>query len=380
MRIAVIAPGRHPIIEPYAGGLEAYCAILVKGLRARGHEVDLYAAAGSEGNVREFEFPTPDWRCTDVPETDHTYPPGHCDLEDRAFARLRAHLESSNYDVVHNNSLHPELLLSTALPLVTTLHCPPVERMAAVAPESTSVFTAVSDATAASWGLPDVHVIPNAADLRVWREGPGGQRAIWFGRIVPEKAPHMAIDACRLAGIPLTIVGRRANPVYWAKEIAPRMGEDVEWIGTLNHTALAERVRHSRVAVITPDWDEPFGLVSIEAMACGTPVAAFARGGLADVLDHSPCPSVPAGDVQALARAIADSATVNRAEVARYARGTYGLDAFLDRYLAVYRGVSITTPTRVPDHMTRRATRTVKVPAPAPVPTATMHTHEEIQP
>lgn len=337
MKIAVVAPGRHPIIEPYAGGLEAYCGILVNSLRNRGHEVDLYATAGSEGHVRDFEFPRPDWRFTATEENDHDYPPGHSEQEDRAFARLRAHLEASNYDVVHNNSLHPELLLSQTLPLVTTLHCPPVDRMAAVAPESRSVFTAVSNSTAASWALPGIQVIPNAVDCSVWREGPGGQSAIWFGRIVPEKAPHLAIDACRKAGIPLTIVGRRSSPTYWASEIVPRLGNDVEWIGTLNHTLLAERVGHSRVAVITPEWEEPFGLVSIEAMSCGTPVAAFARGGMADVLDASPCPSVQAGNVEALAQAIRDSRFIDRTRVAHYARENYGIAAFLDRYLAVYR-------------------------------------------
>ncbi len=336
MRIAVIAPGRHPIAEPYPGGLEAYCGVLVDGLRKRGHEVDLYAAAGSEGHVREFEFPTVEWAGATAMETDHTYPPGHCEKEDAAFARLRAHLEVSDYDVVHNNSLHPELLLATSLPLVTTLHCPPVDRMAEVAPVSTSIFTAGSEPTAASWGLPDTMVIPNAVDPEVWTVGPGGDAAVWFGRIVPEKGPHLAIDACRQAGINLTLVGRRANPGYWNAEIAPRLGDGVEWIGSLTHTQLAEQVRHARVTVITPEWEEPFGLVSIESMSCGTPVAAFARGGMAAILEGSPCPSVPAGDVDALAQAIADSAHVSREEVAAYARKNYGINSSLDRYLSVY--------------------------------------------
>lgn len=345
MKIAVIAPGRHPIVEPYTGGLEAYCGILVDGLRALGHQVDLYAAAGSVGHVQEFEFPVPDWECTaavQALQTDHTYPPGHCDVEDAAFARLRTHLENSDYDVVHNNSLHPELLLSTTLPLVTTLHCPPVERMAEVAGESHSHFTAVSQTTADRWDLPGITVIPNAVDTDVWREGPGGDAAIWFGRIVPEKAPHLAIDACREAGIPLTLVGRCANPTYWAQEIEPRLGVGARWIGTLNHAELAERVRHSQVAVITPEWEEPFGLVCIEAMACGTPVAAFARGGMAEILHASPCPTVPPGDVDALAHAIRHSTTVNRKAVARYARDNYGLEHFLERYLAIYTYVATT--------------------------------------
>lgn len=342
MKIAVIAPGRHPIVEPYAGGLEAYCGILVDGLRALGHQVDLYAASGSMGHVAEFEFPVPDWNCTAALQTDHTYPPGHCDLEDAAFARLRRHLETSDYDVVHNNSLHPELLLSTTLPLVTTLHCPPVDRMAAAAVFSRSRFTAVSRTTADSWGLPGITVIPNAVDTSVWRQGPGGDAAIWFGRIVPEKAPHLAIDACQQAGIPLTLVGRCANPTYWREEIEPRLGEDVRWIGTLNHAELAERVRHSRVAVITPEWEEPFGLVCIEAMACGTPVAAFARGGMSDILRASPCPAVPQGDVEALAQAIGESHTVDREAVARHARENYGLERFLERYLDIYTSVATT--------------------------------------
>ncbi len=158
----------------YAGGLETFCGLLVRGLRARGHTVDLYAARGSEGHRRDLEFPGVDWSGSGLTPTDHTLPPGQRELDDAAFRRLRAHLEVSDYDVVHNNSLHPELLRSTTLPLVTTLHCPVVPDMAEAMAGTTSVLTAVSRAVTSTWDLPaEPLIIPNCVDEETWTYGPG---------------------------------------------------------------------------------------------------------------------------------------------------------------------------------------------------------------
>ncbi|RAV32724.1 glycosyltransferase [Corynebacterium heidelbergense] len=293
MKIAFIGPARFPIREPYAGGLEAFCHILVKTLRTHGHDVDFYAARGSDGHVTSLEFPTVDWADHHHQATDDSYPPGSRELEDLAFRRTIDHIAETDYDLVHNNSLHPSVFgVAAHHNLLTTLHTPPVPDMQEAilaAGNRAGSFAAVSAATAGAWRLPSQpSVIHNGVDCAQWKFGPGGPHAIWFGRIVPEKGPHVAIDAARAAGLPLIIVGRVGNPVYFRSEIAPRLGPDVMWLGVLPHSKLARLVGRCCVTFVTPRWDEPFGMVAIESLACGTPVAAIGRGGVTSVLAGLP--------------------------------------------------------------------------------------------
>ncbi|MET0460984.1 MAG: glycosyltransferase, partial [Ilumatobacteraceae bacterium] len=156
------------------------------------------------------------------------------------------------------------------------------------------------------------HVIGNGVDLGAWRPGPGGPAAVWSGRVVPEKGPHLAIDAARLAGLPLRLVGPRHDDRYFADEIQPRLGDGIEYLGHLSSTEVADVVGRSCVAVVTPRWEEPFGLVVAEALACGTPVAGFARGALPELVDDRTGVLVAPDDVGALAGAMVAAATLSR--------------------------------------------------------------------
>ncbi len=342
LRIALVAPARYPIREPFAGGLEAFCQTLVQALRGQGHHVDFYAARGSEGHVRSMELPGVDWRGREDEATDTGYPPGGREIEDLAFARLFHHLSAGNYDIVHNNSLHPGLFHPTQpLPLLTTLHTPALPDMQQAiteAGEAAGRFVAVSHATAEDWVLPGpVELVPNGVDCGRWRMGPGGVNAVWFGRIVPEKGLHLAMDACRMAGIPLVIAGRAGDRRYFNTEIVPRLtASRATWAGELTHAQLANLVGRSRVCVVSPEWEEPFGLVAVEAMACGTPVAAFRRGGLGEMLADSPAVLAEQGDVAGLARAVVQAAGTDRSLAREWAVENHGLSQFVHRYIDLY--------------------------------------------
>lgn len=339
-RIALIAPARYPIREPYAGGLEAFCMTLVRAVRGLGHTVDLYAARGSQGHVRSVELPGVDWTGDPLSASDTAYPPGAREREELAFERLARHLKSAGYDIVHNNSLSPQLFHHD-LPLLTTLHTPAIPEMQeaiCAAGERAGRFTAVSTTTAADWVLPrPASVIPNGVDTDLWQPGPGGNAAVWFGRIVPEKGLHLAMDACRLAGIPLLIAGRVGDHRYFSTHIVPRMtGCAATWVGALDHAALQTLVSQCRVCLVTPRWEEPFGLVAFEAMAAGTPVAAFRRGGMGEILATAPAALATPDDVESLAAAVHVAAGIDRGIVRDWVVRHHSLTQVAHRYVELY--------------------------------------------
>ncbi|KGF15439.1 glycosyltransferase [Corynebacterium freneyi] len=354
LRIAVIAPSRYPIRQPYAGGLEAMVAALVAGLRTAGHHVDLFAARGSGGHVAEVEFPGVDWTGHEGPKSDNGYPPGERERETAAFERLAGYLATGGYDVIHNNSLHPVPLtmprpVGTAL--VTTLHTPPFVEMQDPIARATvngkadvGHFVAVSAHTASLWALPDgADVVPNGVDVDTWAPGPGDGPAVWFGRIIPDKAPHLAVAAARRAGVPLTVAGRIGDEAYAREVLAPEIDRcapgTVTVIGEMSHGELAGIVGRASACLVTPEWDEPFGLVAAEAAACGTPVAAFARGGLSEVVATGIGRTADPGDVDGLARALHEAMDLDRSTVRAAAVRHLSVTAMIERYDAVYRRI-----------------------------------------
>ncbi len=350
LRIAFVAPARYPIREPYAGGLEAFCHTMVMALREEGHEVDFYAAKGSDGNVKGVELPGVDWGSNPDRATDTGYPAGEKEREERAFLRLRAHLVEKRYDIVHNNSLSPALFPSAISPeplaMLTTLHTPQlpeIQNAVNAAGERAGRFAAVSTTTARSWAMPTpIEVIPNGVNVRRWAFGPGGEGAVWFGRIVPEKGLHLAMDACRLLGLRLTIAGRRGDLGYFQEQIAPRLdGKLIRWVGELSHAELRGLVGRHAVCVVTPRWEEPFGLVAFEAMSCGTPVAAFDRGGMGELLAQAPAALAAPDDAFALASAIHRALHIDRAAVREWVVDNHSLSQTARRYVDFYREVMV---------------------------------------
>jgi glycosyltransferase involved in cell wall biosynthesis len=345
LRICLIASSRFPIREPFAGGLEALTFHLARRLVARGHEVSIFAAPGSEPSLPVTALQVPHFRASEAARSDVGAAPDQWLAEHHAYLQLMLELLDTGgdrFDVVHNNSLH-HLPLAMAwtlkVPTVTTLHTPPVPWLESAVrlDAGRSEFAAVSAFTARAWAhaatcLP----IPNGVDTDLWAPGHGGGGAVWSGRLVPEKAPHLAIDAARVAGLPIVLVGAAHDPAYFDAEIRPRLGPDAEYAGHLTQHDLVSLLGSAAVAVVTPAWDEPYGLVAAEAMSCGTPVAAFDRGALSEIVGPRAGRLATPGDPVDLGRAVAEAARLDRAGVRAGALADFTLERMVDDYERVY--------------------------------------------
>ncbi len=271
-------------------------------------------------------------------------PPGRCVAEDSAYRRLLSRLACDRFDIVHNNSLHylvPGLAGLLSAPIVHTLHTPPFDwlRDAHARRDVTSgAVVAVSRSLARGWAGLATHVIGNGVDVgALMKRHAPGRNAIWVGRIVPEKGPHLAIDAARRAGFSIDLYGPAQHETFFETEVEPRLGYDARWHGHLDQAALRNAMAGADVGVITPLWDEPFGLATAEMSAAGLPVAAFDRGATREILTPSTGCLARPGDIDHLASAIRAAACLESADCSDHARKFLTVERMVMRYVELYR-------------------------------------------
>lgn len=340
MNVGVVATAKFPIGEPFAGGMEMHTHLLADQLARRGHDVTVYAAGGA-GRFRVEPMLPVVFTASETARRDISAGSTSSLSEHHSYLDAVLRLASANHDLVHVNAVHhlPFACSSLLDSVVTgTLHSPPtpwLESALALAATRRNApqLVSVSESNAAAWrDAPISHVISNGIDLGLWRTGPGGPAAVWSGRLVAEKAPHLAIDAARLAGIPLHLVGPIHDATYFSEWVAPRLGDGVDYLGHLTLAEVSALVATSCVAIVTPAWEEPFGLVVAEALACGTPVAGFARGALPELVDERTGVLVASDDVPALAAAMVAAVALDRADCRALAERRYSSSTMVDAY------------------------------------------------
>ena len=356
MHVVLVAHTRHPVSQPFAGGLESVTWHLARGLVGRGHRVTVFAARGSD-RIPGVEHLWPDeLPLSDAARADVSMPEEGWLQRHHAYLALMLQLaERDDVDLVHTHALHH---LPTAMapvlpaPTLLTLHTPPTPwlesavRIARASSHGEQLHaTAVSAHTAAAWKhVLDATVVRNGVDTEVWRAGPGGGPLVWSGRIVPEKAPHLAVRIAREAGMPLVLAGPLSDEHYAREVLWPLCSDDVTYAGHLRDTELATLVGSSSAALVTPAWDEPFGLVAAEALACATPVLGLARGGLREVVGPEVGRLVPADGsetdvVQRCAAALPEVLALSRGACRAVAEAEHSMTRMVDDYEATYRAV-----------------------------------------
>jgi UDP-glucose:tetrahydrobiopterin glucosyltransferase len=350
MRVAIVAPLVSAIREPQRGGSQAFVSDLARGLVVRGHEVHLYCASGSEvPGVRVIDTGVdPRALAATLYRASGSSGDGLAAAE-AAFAAVYAAVREVRYDVVHNHAFDaPAISLADGLrvPVVHTLHLPPDAAVADALREvarsdRAPTVAGVSVAQAGAWRrvVAVDAILPPFVPTRVIRWSPSaGEGAVFAGRFSPEKGAIEAIEIARAAGVRIDVYGDAYDADYTRERICPRRADP----GVVLHqgvprTAIWEVMARAAVVLCPARWEEPFGMVAAEAQACGTPVVAFRRGALDEViLDAVTGFLVAPDDITAAAEAVRRTAELSRSRCRDHAERHLDLELSLDAHEQLY--------------------------------------------
>jgi glycosyltransferase involved in cell wall biosynthesis len=338
VRIAVVSTPFVPVPPPRYGGTELVVWALIEELARRGHEVTLYATGDSRANVSSIRahYSTAIWPPNAYQELTHASF-AICDL-----------LQRDDVDVIH---LH----VPTALPFARLLDVPVVYTMHADRDEAlndllqasqTSNLTMIAISERQRERMDDVcaaEVVHHGLPPERYPLGDGkGDYAAFLGRFARDKGPHAAIDASLRAGVPIRLAGQPhwKDEAYYRAEVETRLRKKgVTWMGEASHEPKVSMLGGAIATLFPIAWEEPFGLVRLESMLCGTPVIAFGRGAAGELVDQEITGWI-VRDVDEMADRLGRVARArvrfDRARCRAHAIKRFSAERMTDDYLAVY--------------------------------------------
>jgi glycosyltransferase involved in cell wall biosynthesis len=336
LRIAITADPEIPVPPRLYGGIERIIAMLVDGLSARGNDVTLFAHPGSSVRCRLVRYTGSSSGSLRV-----------------TLAHMRMVLAESrrtSFDVIHSFGRLAYLLplLPSRIPKLMTYQrriSPRSVRWGLRLSRGTLAFSAISRS-----------MVAEVADLAPWRIVPNGVPAalykfrgavapdaplVFLGRLEQIKGPHLAIEAARRAGRRLLLAGNLSEGAehrkYFEQQVAPHLdGERVRYVGAVDDGQKDALLGGAAALLMPVLWEEPFGIVMVEALACGTPVIGLRRGAVPEVVQHGVTGYV-CDSVEEMALAIGRLAELERARCRQAVDSRFSDTVIVDEYLGIYR-------------------------------------------
>lgn len=325
--IAWRTPPRH------YGPWEQFASLLTEGLVAAGHRVTLFATADSITSAELHATAATGW------SEDNTIDAKVAECLHIASVFERA----GDFDIIHNGFDFLPLTYSGLVetPLVTTIHGFSSERIVPVYEryDRTTGYVSISD----SDRHPKLHyaaTVHHGIDVAQFGVHPDlGEHLLFFGRIHPDKGTAHAIEVARRCGRRLDIAGIIQDDEYFRDEVAPHVdGERVRYLGPVDAAARAEVLGGAHALLHLIDFDEPFGYSVVEALACGTPVVANARGSMGELIIDG-VTGYLVDDVDSAVAAVAAAGELDRDGIAKYAADHFAVATMVDNYINVYRDI-----------------------------------------
>src|SRR5918999_1889842 len=337
MRIAVLAPVWFAVPPTGYGGIELVVSLLADGLADEGHDVTLFASGDSLTKAR----------------LSAVYPTAPSELIGRSIPELRHALacyeRSDEFDVVNDHSGMPAAALGGVLdtPVLHTVHGPldtleaqeVYGRIAKVSPR-VGLISISEKQRRPMPDLPWAATIPNAIDLSIYPCKPHrGEYLLFLGRMSPDKGAHRAVAVAMELGLPLKLAGKRREVKerqYFAEYVEPHVGHGgIEYLGEGNHGQKVELLQDARATLFPIEWEEPFGLVMIESMACGTPVIATRHGAVPEVIEHGRG-GIVVDHYREMAGALEAADALDPAECRRYVEERFAPEHMVADYVEAY--------------------------------------------
>jgi len=349
MKIAQIAPPMESVPPRLYGGTERIVSYLTEELVAQGHDVTLFASGDSQTAARlvapvkqslRLDPNRPDWLMW------------HTVMLDQVFE------QAPDFDVVHFHVdfLHYPLVRRCPTPCLTTLHgrldlpdLVPLHRHFREQPLVSISQSQRKPLADSRW----IATVPHGLPEQLLRFHPeSGDYLAFVGRISPEKRVDRAIEIAIATGTPLRIAAKvdRVDEAYFEREICPLLHHPlVDYVGEIDQDAKNDFIGNARALLFPIDWPEPFGLVMIESLACGTPVVAYRCGSVPEIIDDGVTGYIVGNELQAI-DAVRRIDRIERTACRRAFESRFTARRMAQRYLDVYQALSAAAPTRLDAH------------------------------